>query len=349
MSSLISIVLLIFILGIIILVHELGHFYFAKKYGVHIYEFSLGMGPVIYSKLGKDKIKYNIRAIPIGGFVNMAGEVFEDDEEQLEKNKYMCNKLPYQRFIILVAGVINNFILAIIIFFISTLILGGMTALPVVKDVKPNYPFSEVGIKKGDKIIRINNQKITNWDKATLVLLMKHDKKEYEFVVENKDGVKTHLIEPKTEKINGQKVKTFGVELEVKHYKSFFESIKYSFIKFSRTIEMMSLTIKGLFTGKIDMNSLAGPIGMYKIVEESKTHGIANLLYLTAFLSINVGFINILPFPAFDGGRVLFLVIEKIRKKPVNAYIENIMHVVGFFLLIGLMIYVSILDIIKLF
>ena len=164
----ISILILIFILGIIILVHEFGHFIWAKKFKVHIYEFSIGMGPIIHTHKGKDKIDYNIRAFPIGGFVSMAGEVYEDADEKIKKEDYMCNKPWWQRLIILVAGVVNNFILAIVLLFISSLIWGGTTLKPVVKNAVENYPMAEAGIKSGDTIAVPNDA--SNESRALYVL-----------------------------------------------------------------------------------------------------------------------------------------------------------------------------------
>ena len=174
-----SILVLIFILGIIILVHEFGHFIWAKTFGVHIYEFSIGMGPVLFSHKGKkDQINYNIRAIPIGGFVSMAGEVYDDDEK-VDKKKLMCNKPWYQRLIILVAGVTNNFILALLLLFVGALIWGGNTLKPVVDEALEGYPMAEAGIVKGDRITKINGYKVNSWDVAQIVLYMKNDKNYY--------------------------------------------------------------------------------------------------------------------------------------------------------------------------
>ena len=333
----ISILILIFILGIIILVHEFGHFIWAKKFKVHIYEFSIGMGPIIHTHKGKDKIDYNIRAFPIGGFVSMAGEVYEDADEKIKKEDYMCNKPWWQRLIILVAGVVNNFILAIVLLFISSLIWGGTTLKPVVKNAVENYPMAEAGIKSGDTIISINDHKVSTWDVAQIILVMKNKNDYYTFEVKHEkdaDGNEKHI---------------FGVEVESYKATGFFASIKYAFQKFGSIVESMWLTVSGLLTGKISTSALSGPVGMYKVVDDGVALGLNYMIYLTAFLSINVGFINILPFPAFDGGRVFFLIVEAIRRKPVNAKFENTCHTIGFLLLLLLMFYITILDIIRLF
>lgn len=347
----ISIIILILILGLIILVHEFGHFIWAKKFGVHIYEFSIGMGPIIYTHKGKDKINYNLRAFPIGGFVSMAGEVYEDAGNKIKKEDYMCNKPWLKRLIILVAGVVNNFILAIVLLFLSSLIWGGSTLEPVVKKVSEGYPMQEAGIVKGDKIVAINGKKVRTWDTAQIILVMKNKNDYYTFKVEHVDGTSdTYKVVPKVEKdAEGVEKTIFGVEVEQNTSTGFFASIKYAFLKFGSIVESMWLTVTGLITGNISTSALSGPVGMYKVVDSGLSKGLNYMIYLTAFLSINVGFINILPFPAFDGGRVFFLIIEAIRRKPVNAKFENTCHLIGFFLLLVLMVYITIQDIGRLF
>ncbi len=347
----ISLLVLIFILGIIILVHEFGHFIWAKIFKVHIYEFSIGMGPIIFTHKGKDKVDYNIRAIPIGGFVSMAGEVYEDDEK-IDKKAFMCNKPWYQRVIILVAGVFNNFLLAILILFISSLIWGGTINIPEVKDVVADMPMAEAGIVAGDKILEINGRKVSNWDSAQILLIMKSKDNIYDLKIEHNDGdIENIKVSPIVEKDEetGIETQVFGVYIEQETMTGLWGSIKYSFIKFGSIVNSMALTIEGLFTGKISIQALSGPVGMYEVVDESISYGISYMLYIIAFLSINVGFINILPFPAFDGGHVFFLIIEKIKGSPVNSKFENTCHLIGFALLFLLMIYITIQDVIRFF
>ena len=347
----ISLLVLIFILGIIILVHEFGHFIWAKTFKVHIYEFSIGMGPVIFTHKGKkDKIDYNLRAIPIGGFVSMAGEVYEDDEK-INKKSFMCNKPWWQRLIILVAGVVNNFILALLLLFLGALIWGATINLPEVKEVVEGSAMDEAGIVAGDEILAINGRKVSNWDTASILLIMESEDNVYTFNIRHEDGTVEDIdVTPTiTENENGTKTNTFGVYIKSEEVHGFVDSLKYAFQKFGSIVHSMALTIEGLFTGKISLQALSGPVGMYEVVDQSIGYGISYMLYLVAFLSINVGFINILPFPAFDGGRVLFLIIEQLKGSPVNSKVENICHMIGFFLLILLMIYITIQDIFRFF
>lgn len=349
--TIIYIIILILILGIIILIHELGHFFFAKKFGVYIHEFSIGMGPVIYTKVGKDGIKYNLRAVPIGGFVQMAGEVYEDDDtEKIPKEKFMCNKKWYQRLIILIAGVVNNYILAIVVLFFLALFYNVSLTYPIVDTLSQEYPSYNSGLEKGDKILSINGHKVNSWDGAQIILAYEDEDNVYEFLVEKENGKEKEIkITPEIVKDDGVEHKVFGISIKTEEIHGFVDSAKYAFVKFGAIIESMFLTLYALFSGNIGVSALSGPIGMYQVVEVAAASGVANILYLLAFLSINVGILNILPFPAFDGGRVLFLLIEKIKGSPVNSKVENYFHTIGFFLLILLSIYIAFNDILRFF
>ncbi len=349
-----TLIILILILGILIFVHELGHFIFAKRSGVYVYEFALGMGPKIFSftrkKETKDPTLYSLRLIPIGGFCAMAGEV-EEDDKKIKKNQFMCNKTKLQRFLILIAGVMFNFILAIILLFLQSLIWGNPEQKSIIGYVPEDLPISEAGIEVGDKVIGLNGYKVNTWDKLTIVLNLKHKSSVYDFKIEKKDGtIKDYKITPKIEKTeDGKPYPVFGLGVGEQTHKGFLNAVKFAFTKFWTIITTMALTIGSLFTGKLSVSNLSGPVGMYSIVGESAKYGIQSLMYLTAYLSINLGFINAIPFPAFDGGRILFIAIEAITKKKVDTNIEGVLHTIGFILLMILMIYITVLDIWKLF
>lgn len=347
-----TLILLILILGVIILVHEFGHFITAKKAGVHIYEFSIGMGPLLKTHKGRDGINYNIRALPIGGFVSMAGEVYEDDEsKKIKKEDFMCNKKWWQRVIILAAGVFNNFVLAIVILFVMALIWGANSLTPKISEVIDDYPAKSASLVAGDEIISVNGHKVSTWDQAQIYLIMKSDNDIYNIEIKHQNGkIETYKIIPKITKNEDGEIKerAFGFRISQNTERGFFASVKYAFAKFGSLISTMWLTVINLFTGKIPVSSLSGPVGIYQVVGTSISAGISQIIYLVAFLSINVGLINILPIPAFDGGRILFLIIEKIKGSPVNAKFENWCHTIFFFLIILLMIYITVFDIIRL-
>lgn len=346
----ITLLVLIFILGLLVLIHEFGHFICAKKSGVFIYEFSIGMGPLIFKKIGKDNIQYSIRALPIGGYVQMAGEVGEDDDK-VAKNQFMCNKSGWQRFLILVAGVTMNFILAFVLLFVSALIWGSSGLEPIVAEAVPDYPVAKAGIEAEDRILAINGTEVNTWDKAQILLNLKSKNDTYTFKVQKKDGsIKEYDVKPVKEKdADGNETRVFGVQIDTTVKRGFVNSLKYAVLKFGAVINSMGLVIINLFTGNLGLNALSGPVGIYGVVGQSLSLGIQQLIYLIAFLSINLGFINILPFPAFDGGRILFLIIEKIKGSPVDPKVENIFHTVGFILLMILMLYITLQDVLKLF
>ena len=352
MGTILNILLFILILGILVFVHELGHFLTAKKSGVYIYEFSIGMGPLIKTIKGKDGINYSIRALPIGGYVQMAGEIYEDDDtKKIPKEQFMCNRPWYQRLIILCAGVFNNFLLALVLLFFIALIWGAPSLKPVIKDVEEGSRAYEAGMKANDTIISVNGKSVKTWDKAQLLLILKDKDNTYEIGVRHENGEKEILyVSPEIIKDeDGNESKKFGIMLESKIEKGFLASVKYSFSKLFSTMEQMWLTVSNLIVGKISINSLSGPVGIYSIVGESRKAGIENVIFLTAYLSINLGVMNILPIPALDGGHVLFLLIEMITRKRVNERVEAVATTIFFGLLILLMIYVTIHDIIKLF
>lgn len=351
-----KLLLLVFILGIIILVHEFGHFIWAKTFKVHIYEFSIGMGPVVKSWKGKkDKITYNIRGIPIGGFVSMAGEVYDDDEK-VDKKALLCNKPWYQRLIIMVAGVVNNFILAIVLLIISTAIWGGSAITPKIRQVTDDSAAEKAGMKDGDTILEINGYSVKSWDKAQIIMHYKNKKDYYTFKVKHADG-KTQTIKVTPDKVKdekmGEKREVFGIYIDNEDTSSFLKTICYGFKKFGSLISSMVYTIWGLVSGKVSISALSGPVGIYEVVGQSLSYKLSEaiqyVVFILAFLSVNVGFINILPFPAFDGGHVLFLLIEAISRRKVDAKIESICHTIGFILIFLLMIIITINDIIKLF
>lgn len=365
----ITLILFIFILGIIVLIHELGHFLWAKAFGVHIYEFSIGMGPIIYTKKGKDKINYNIRALPIGGFVAMAGEVYEDDDEvkedgkKIPKKKFLCNKPIWQRCIVMAAGVMNNFITALLFLIVMSWIWGTVVTNNTIALVEKNSVFDRNNIVAGDKVIAINGKKVSTWEETQTRLALKSKNDEYVFTIQHQNGKtedytlkKDYVYDDNGNAIeeNGEKVERYGFSVERYVEKGFFKSIKNAFLSFGNLIHTMLITLGNLVIGKLSLNNLSGPVGIYQVVGDNVTglgivDAIHNLIYLLALLSINVGLINILPIPAFDGGHILFLIIEKLKGSPVNQKFESICHTIFFILLMILIVVVTINDIIRLF
>lgn len=344
-----TIIYFILILGIIVFIHELGHFIFAKRAGIYVYEFSIGMGPQLFKwKRKNDETEYSIRLFPIGGFVQMAGEAVDVDEN-IPKEQRMQSKTWFQRFMTVIAGIMFNFILAIVLLFIIGLVNGCPQNKPYVSYVEPNGNAYQAGLTEGSLITKIDNVKIKTYDRLLLEYQVRLGQ-DITFEIKDSNGeVKTIVITPQELKENDTVIYKYGFNLSDSIERGFFSSIKYAFTKTWSLIGQMFFTIIYLCTGKLSLNSLSGPVGIFTVVGDAAKTGFINLVYLLAFISINVGFINFLPLPAFDGGRVLFLVIEKIIGKPVNPKIENTIHSIGMILLLLLMVIITYNDIIKLF
>ncbi len=350
LNILLNLLLFIVILGVIVFVHEFGHFIWAKICGVYVYEFALGMGPKLFGHKGKET-EYTLRAIPIGGFCQLAGEDVDVDQDyKIPKNRRLQDKNPFQRFLIMFFGAGNNFILAIILLFVIALIWGGSTMNPIISSVEKGSAAYTAGIVKGDKVLEINKQKVETSDDIALYLAIANPKKQNTFVVE-RDG-KSYTYKIKPEKVGKGKKTTYkyGIGMQQKKEEGVLGALHYTFAKTKSIFKQMWVTVRELVTGGVKLSQLSGPVGIYSIVGEQRSAGLANILYLIAFLSINVGFINLLPLPAFDGGHILFILIEILRfGKPVNPKIENYIHMVGMVLLLLLMVVVTINDILRLF
>ena len=343
-----TIIYFILVLGITVFIHELGHFIFAKRAGIYVYEFSIGMGPRIFKKKRKgDETEYSVRMFPIGGFVSMAGEDIEIDKN-IPEEKQMYSKPWLSRFLTIIAGVLFNFLLAIVLLFIVALNVGAPKNKNYIDQVEKNYPIAKTGIKAGDKITKINGKKVSNQDMLLLELTIVNGKT-VDFTVENQKGeINTYSVKPKKIVKDDKVSYKYGFALSNKIDRGIIPSIKYAFVKTGTLIVQMLKIISYLITGKLSLNSLSGPVGIYNVVGESAKAGILSLIFLIAYLCINVGFINLIPLPAFDGGRAFFLIIEKIRGKRVNPKIENTVHYIGFILLMLLMVLITYNDIIKL-
>lgn len=343
-----TILYFIFVLGVTVLIHELGHFIFAKRAGVYVYEFSIGMGPQLFKFNRKnDETVYSIRLLPIGGFVSMAGEDLEIDNK-IPKDKQLCNKSWCDRFLVLFAGIAFNFFLAIIILFTIGMINGVPKNNLEIANIESNYDISKTGIQIGDVITKVNGKKITSYEQLSVELAVNNGKK-IDLTVKNNNQENTYEIEPTLIEVDGTTSYVYGFSLNNEIEKGFVKSIEYAFNKTGALTNQMVLIVKYLVTGKLSLNNLSGPVGIYQVVDQARTLGFLNVLYLIAYLCINVGFINFIPFPAFDGGRILFLIIEKIKGSKVNPKVENTIHSVGFALLMILMLFVTYNDIIRIF
>ena len=336
----------ILILSVTIFVHELGHFIFAKRAGIYVYEFCIGMGPRIFKfKRKNDETEYGIRLFPIGGFCAMAGEDVKDDDD-IPKERKLQSKTWLQKFLTVVAGVMFNFIFAILLLFIIGLINGNPNNKPIVSSVPNNGPSYIAGLRVGDEITKLNGVKINTIDRLMIEYQINYGQT-LELEILRDSERKTIEIVPNAIETEQETTYQYSFALDGSVEKGFFAAIEYAITKFLSLIEQMFVTIIYLFNGKLNLSNLSGPVGIYNIVDQSASTGILSLISLTSLLSVNVGFINLLPIPAFDGGRILFLIIEKIRRKPIKPSVENTIHAVALVLLMILMVIVTYNDIMR--
>ena len=418
---LVSAVKIIFLLGFLILIHEAGHFLVAKLFKVKVEEFAIGFGPKIFTKQGKET-KYELRLIPLGGFVRMEGE-----EQRSESERSFNNASIPKRMGIVAAGAIVNIVFGILVYFIIISATGNNVST-IVDSTNEGYVASEVNIQSGDEIKEINGKKIrlksdidqilqeSNGEELTLLIDRNNEEKEIKLkptekqtkstgiyvsqaqtgekatqVIQiekgsnaEKDGLKANDI---IKKINGvdvtgdvqklvsqiQNTTTEKANVEIDrdgeiisldltidtipvyylgiNFKmaenNFANNVYYAFFETGNFLGSIFENIKMLFTGKVGIDQMTGPIGISNMV--SQTTGFVDFMYLLALISISLGITNLLPIPALDGGKLLILIIEAVRRKPMKEEIEIGIQLAGFFILILLTIFISYKDILRIF
>lgn len=335
MQTFISILLTLAIFLVIIIIHEFGHFISAKLCNVKVNEFSIGMGPVIFKKRGEETL-YSVRAFPIGGFVSMEGE----DVTSLDERAF-SNQSVLKRLFIISAGAIMNLILGFLVVVLITS-FGGRIATKTIASVNENSVVAQSGIKSGDTILKVNGRTVFVTDDINYELSRDEDRDVSMLIKRNGEKILLPSV-----KYNPKKEGSLGITVESKD-KNVFSVISYS-AKYSVSIaRLIWISIIDLFAGRASVNDLSGPVGMTNLVGQVSRVGIPDLALLFAFITINVGIFNVLPIPALDGGRLLFLLIEFIRRKPMKPEHEGFIHFIGFLLVIGLMIFVTVNDIFKL-
>ena len=329
-------------LGLIIFVHELGHFLTAKFFKMPVSEFSIGMGPQVFS-LDTKETTYSFRAIPIGGYVNIEGmEVGSQVENGFN------SKPAYQRFIVLFAGVFMNFLTAFLIIFSIAQMSGRMEyEEKAIIGALVKGGANEQILKVDDKILELDGKKITLWADIPKVTKEALDKKEISAVIE-RDGKEQKLVLKLTKDEENNRV-VLGISPKSKKTNlSFSESLIFAKNSF---VSILKDTVGGLFTlfsGKADLKEISGPVGILKVVGEVSKFGWTSIASLAVILSINIGVLNLLPIPALDGGRIIFVLLELFRIK-VNKKWEENLHKFGMVVLLFFIVMISVNDVWKLF
>lgn len=350
-SSIPTIIITIFIFGLLIFIHELGHYIAARKSGVGIIEFAIGMGPKIYSWEGKVNT-FSIRALPIGGFVSMVGEYSEDIEEK-DKNKVPLEKIPvWKRIIIALSGPLMNILLG---FFVMLFVVIS-TDIPstVVAKFDEGSLSSQYGLEENDEIIEVDGKRTRVYTDMSYKIMADGINPLDITVLRN--GEKVYLNDVQFEVVNDNGINFGSLDFRVYAkekslgntiHQSFFQSISIVYMTIDQLIDVIG--------GRYGVEAVSGPVGIGEqigeVVKTSEGVGntVRNLATIVIFISISLGIFNLLPIPVLDGGMILFAIIELIRRKPLDKKIERSISAVFMMLLLALTVVVFFKDIVRLF
>ena len=333
----ITIISSIIIFLLVILIHEFGHFIVAKMNGVSVLEFSVGMGPKLFQKESNGTL-YSLRLLPVGGYCQLEGE----DEENDSPNS-LNNQSPLVRLKVILAGAIMNFILAFILLILLMSVSRVSTEVSGVLEDSPAY---SSGIQTGDKIVSINGKNIS--DGEELLQSIKESQGDLDIGVIRDSQSRNIKVTPRLEN-NVRKIGVnFQEEYDIKNF-SIIKGFKKGVITFLNLTGMLYKFLGMLITGQLGLGGFSGPVGVVKEIGNAAKTGVANLIFLLAYININLGVFNLLPIPALDGGRAIFILIEMIFGKKISQEKEGYIHMVGLILLLALIAVVTIKDVIKLF
>ena len=332
----INIIKIAFLLGFLVTIHEGGHFLMAKLFKIKVEEFSIGFGPRIITKQGKETL-YSISLIPFGGYVRMLGE-----EERSDDPRSFNNSKLWKRIMVVLAGPIVNICFALLVYFVLVL-SSGLVVTTEIASILPDASESvKSSLQVGDRIIQINGKKVKSRQDMSKALLL-NDGQEVEIIVMRNGEKQTYRVIP----VDYDGVYILGLEMTKKDNPTVMERVSYAGNETSEFFTSIGESLKMLVTGRVGMDQMTGPVGISKMVVE--TNGLYNFVYLLALVSLSLGVTNLLPIPALDGGRLLILVVEGIRRKPLPEEMEYRLISLGFTFIILLSLYVTYNDIFRIF
>ena len=354
----------IILITIVVFIHEYGHYYFARRYGVAVTDFSIGFGKEIFGFNDKNGTRWKFCLIPLGGYVKFFGDrnVFSQAEQkeiinkysEEDRNKLFILKPLYQRSIIVAAGPIANFILALIIFFLMNMFVGKDMTPAIIDEVQKDSPAYAAGLKKNDKIISINGKKIESiLEVSTFINTSTSEEIDFLFLRNDKEisvSIKPKLLDTKDYLGNSIKKRIIGIKLYVpgneiqKNKMGPAKAIYYSF-KEVWFVSVTSLNYLGkMLIGSADTSQLGGPLRIAKVTGQVAEYGIIPFLSIMAYISISLGLINLFPIPMLDGGHLMFYTFEKILGRPLSQKTQEGFFRIGVFLLLTLMFFTTFND-----
>lgn len=350
MNTVINVIIALIVFGAIIFFHELGHFLLAKKNGIDVNEFAIGMGPTLFS-FRKKETKYSLKLIPMGGYCLMLGE-----EEEINDERSFSSKSVWARISVVIAGPVFNFILAFILSVILISVCGYDE--PVIDGFSENSPAKEAGIQEGDLITAYNGHRIYNFREILVYVQLNQIDQEVTLTV-NRDGESKDFTFSPVKTDTGYMM---GISSSSRTRSGVWNVIKYSALELRYQIKTTILSLQYLIGGKLGFQNLSGPVGIVSMmsdtIDEAKESAdgdtslailnvVLNMINFCILLSANLGVMNLLPIPALDGGRTLFLLVEALFRKKIPAEKEAFVNALGFMLLIGLMVVVMFQDVLK--
>lgn len=324
---------------IMIVIHEFGHFIAAKSLGVKVNEFSVGFGPAIFKKQGKETL-YAVRAVPFGGFCAMEGE-----DDGSGDPRAFCNKSAWRRLIIIVAGAFFNLVFGLII--VMMILAPAERFITTTVDGFHEVSLSEESLEEGDKILKINGRRVYSVNDLSYCLSnVSGDTLKMQVL---RDGEKQDLdVKFATEEMDGINYVTVDFYLETEQ-KTFGTFISQAFTRTVSYGRVVWFSLVDLITGKYGISAMSGPVGVTAVIGEAAKMGLRDMLPIIALITINLGIFNLLPVPALDGGRAFFILIELIIRRKIPQKFEAVVHTVGLILLLGLIAVITVKDIIGFF
>ncbi len=332
------------VLGVLVTFHELGHFIAARLVGVHIHEFGVGFGPVIFSKRINGTL-FSLRLIPVGGFNRFAGEEGPDKEEDetVPPEKMLSAQSPGRRAFVVMGGPFLNLLVAAISFFAVFSLVGIGQATTTIAEVMPGYPAEAAGLHPGDKVLSVDGQSTPTWEDMVLRIQAKSGVPISVGVERSGSTLDFQMVPIQVNGVGVIGVRPSAVILRTGALKGLAEGVK-------ETFAVSVAWIKGIFgmiVGSVPPD-VTGPIGITQLLGEAARLGLGQLLYITGIFSANLALFNLMPFPALDGSRLVFCAVEAVRGKPIAPEKESFVHFLGFFILMALFVFVTYKDIIRL-
>ncbi len=363
-----SIIIFIFTLLVLVIIHELGHFLMAKKFGIKVEEFGFGIPPRVWGKKIGETL-YSLNALPLGGFVRLLGEDDlpagrqEVEKKVLDNPRSFASKKPWQRILVVVAGVAMNLILAWVLFYTVIISQNFRIIYPVLEPatyiakVEKDFPAEKAGIKVGDKLLSVDNALVKNFDEARNLIKDKKGQPVTLKVSGSDKLVRQIVVTPKKTEKEDFLIGVVFSPIPFKQYttplEKIFSGISYSWDLTKLTFVGLGQTLSNLFSGKFQVvsQSVSGPVGLAGMTNDILSGGwqaIIPYLWFVGIISLTLSIFNVLPIPALDGGRLFFLIIEAVTRKKVHAGVERWIHTIGMVLLLTLAVFVTFSDVRKL-